>query len=93
LRWSADEDGLVQVTQLAVKDGDSTALARALGDVLLPCLAAHKFGRLILVAPSASINRLMSDLPAALSSLVVVEVCQDMMEASGEQIYAAVRDA
>lgn len=93
LRWSADQDDLVQVARVAVQDDDPTALARALSDALLPCLAAHKFARLMLVAPSASINRLMSDLPPALSNIVVVEVCQDMMEASSRQIYAAVRDA
>lgn len=93
LRWNADEDGLAPVAQVVVAGGDPAALPRALGDMLLPCLAVHRFARLILVAPSASLNRLMSDLPAALSNVVVVEVCQDMMEASNGQIYAAVRDA
>ncbi|MFM9848444.1 MAG: host attachment protein [Hyphomicrobiaceae bacterium] len=93
LRWSADEDGLAPVAQVAVACGDPAALPRALSDTLLPCLAEHKFARLILVAPSASLNRLMSDLPATLSNVVVVEVCQDMMEASSGEIHAAVRDA
>lgn len=48
------------MAQVAAEDDDPAALPRALSDALLSCLA-HKFARLILVALSVSINRLMTD--------------------------------